>query len=120
MSIVNSSPHASIEISAMVSSLRSKFKHSSTESNPGIILSPKIATVYPPGTSVKLVVKPRASAEDSANLPSVKFTCDVSTTVGHILWKVLMDLEEKGLPPADKEAEYVFGISGEALAWTER
>jgi hypothetical protein len=59
-------------ILAMISSLRSKFKHNSPETNPGIILSPRIATVYPPGTSVKLVVKPKASVEDSANLPSVK------------------------------------------------
>ena len=81
---INHSP-----ISAMVSSLRSKFKHTSTKTNPGIILSPKIKTVYPQGTSVKLIVRPMASAEDAANLPSVKFTCDVSTTVGHILWKVI-------------------------------
>ena len=80
----------------MVSSLRSKFKHTTSATNPGIILSPKIATSYPAGTSVKLVVRPTGSQEDLGNLPEVKFTCDVTTSVGHILWKVLMDLEEKG------------------------
>lgn len=97
----------------MVSSLRSKFKHNTPATNPGIVLSPKIATVYASGTSVKLIVRPKANAEDAANLPSVKFTCDVTSTVAHVLWKVLMDLEEKGLP-TEKDQSYIFAISGEA------
>ena len=98
----------------MVSSLRSKFKHDTPATNPGIVLSPRIATVYPAGTSVKLIVRPKASAEDAANLPSVKFTCDVMSTAGHVLWKVLMDLEEKGLP-TEKDQSYIFAISGETI-----
>jgi hypothetical protein len=97
----------------MVSSLRSRFKHTDSRSNSGIVLSPKIATVYPLGTSVKLVVRPFGpSPADADNLPSVKFTCDVTTTVGHVLWKVLMDLEEKGFA-VNKEDSFIFGVSGD-------
>lgn len=96
---------------AMVSSLRSKFRHSSSQ-NMGIILSPKIKTVYPIGTSVKLVVRQTGSnVEDSNNLPVIKFTCDVTSTISHILWKVIMDLEEKG-QQVNKGEEFIFGICG--------
>ncbi len=57
----------------MLTKVRSKYKHSADDTNPGIIFSPKIQSAYPANTSVKLVVRfGRYFSNDNV----VKFTCD--------------------------------------------
>lgn len=90
----------------MVTELRSRYSHTDTCTNPGIIMSPMIESAYPINTSVKLVVRfGRYLANDNL----VNFTCDVTTSIGHIICKVLMDLEGD---MQGESSEYILQVSG--------
>ena len=49
--------------------------------------------MYPPGTSVKLVVY-AVNGKNSKRLEHVSFTCDVSSHVEHVVLKAACDLED--------------------------
>jgi len=53
-----------------VAELRATFKYDDPKTNPGAVVCAKIESTYPPGTSVKLVVKSLQAASPIA------FTCD--------------------------------------------
>ena len=59
----------------LVNSVRRSFSHSDEANNPGFIESARIDSVYPTGTSVKLVVYNGVSS-DPAKVSVVKFCPD--------------------------------------------
>ena len=56
----------------LVNQLRSEYVSTDSKTNPGLVFSPRIQNSYPPGTSVKVVVKCPVSGSNTV----VPFTCD--------------------------------------------
>ena len=70
----------------MVAKVRKAYKFNDVACNPGLVISPKIKSTYPDKTSIKLVVRfSRVLTKDN----SVTFTCDVTTSVSHIICTVI-------------------------------
>ena len=73
----------------MVTSVRSQYKHNVEKTNMGLIISPKIKSTYPAKTSIKVIVRyDRCLTKENM----VTFTCDVSTSVVHIIFTVIAEL----------------------------
>ena len=90
----------------MVTHVRSKYKFDDPRTNLGLVISSKITSTYPEHTSVKILVHfDRCLTKDNL----VKFTCDVSSTIEHIIFKVIADIAED--LNADKFILQVFGIN---------
>ncbi|XP_077294869.1 phosphatidylinositol-4-phosphate 3-kinase catalytic subunit Pi3K68D [Arctopsyche grandis] len=70
----------------MVKRVRSKYKYSDSETNPGYVISSKSEGQYNPGTSIKLLVYHQ-------DRHPVTFTCDVESTVEHVILHVVCELE---------------------------
>ncbi|CAB3363263.1 Hypothetical predicted protein [Cloeon dipterum] len=71
----------------MVKNLRGEFKHDDLCTNVGLVISPTIESYYAPGTSIKLIVR------RNNNKDPVTFTCDVSSTVEHVILHVVCELD---------------------------
>ena len=90
----------------MVNKIRSRFNHDDSKTNPGYVLSSVIKSSYPKNTSIKLIVRfDRCLTVDN----SVTFTCDVTTTIDHIIFKVLSDMKPYDSNVAD---EFLLQVSG--------
>ena len=73
----------------MVTTVRSQYKHNIEKTNMGLIISPKIKSTYPAKTSIKVIVRyDRCLTKENM----VTFTCDVSTSVVHIIFTVIAEL----------------------------
>ena len=73
----------------MVTTVRSQYKHNVEKTNMGLIISPKIKSTYPAKTSIKVIVRyDRCLTKENM----VTFTCDVSTSVVHIIFTVIAEL----------------------------
>jgi hypothetical protein len=73
----------------MVTTVRSQYKHNVEKTNMGLIISPQIKSTYPAKTSIKVIVRyDRCLTKDNM----VTFTCDVSTSVVHIIFTVIAEL----------------------------
>ena len=73
----------------MVTTVRSQYKHNVEKTNMGLIISPKIRSTYPAKTSIKVIVRyDRCLTKENM----VTFTCDVSTSVVHIIFTVIAEL----------------------------
>ncbi|XP_024085910.1 phosphatidylinositol 4-phosphate 3-kinase C2 domain-containing subunit alpha isoform X2 [Cimex lectularius] len=72
----------------LVKELRGKFKYTDSSTNLGLVISPSIEHNYNSGTSVKLVIH-CPTLENNSN---VTFTCDVSSTVEHVLGHVACEI----------------------------
>lgn len=73
----------------MVLSLRAEHLHSDLYTNTGLVTSSTIESHYSEGTSIKLVVH---SVKENNN-QSVTFTCDVDSTIEHVILHVICELE---------------------------
>ena len=90
----------------MVNKIRSRFNHEDSKTNPGYVLSSVIKSSYPKNTSIKLIVRfDRCLTVEN----SVTFTCDVTTTIDHIICKVLSDMKPNDSNVAD---EFLLQVSG--------
>ncbi|XP_039295233.1 phosphatidylinositol 4-phosphate 3-kinase C2 domain-containing subunit beta isoform X3 [Nilaparvata lugens] len=85
----------------MVKKLREEFVYSDQYTNAGLVVSPTLESSYNEGTSIKLVVKC-----PGREMP-VTFTCDVSSTVEHVIMHVVCELEE-----AEPDSDYVLKVGG--------
>lgn len=65
-----------IAFTRLVADVRREFKHDDAVTNSGIVESSRIDSVYPVGTSVKLVVYANRSKRSKSKMAVVKFTCD--------------------------------------------
>ena len=73
----------------MVTTVRSQYKHNVEKTNMGLIISPQIKSTYPAKTSIKVIVRyDRCLTKENM----VTFTCDVSTSVVHIIFTVIAEL----------------------------
>uniref|UniRef100_A0A1B6CT28 Uncharacterized protein n=3 Tax=Clastoptera arizonana TaxID=38151 RepID=A0A1B6CT28_9HEMI len=72
---------------SMVQSLREEFIYSDPYTNVGLVISPTIESTYHEGTSVKVLVYNHVKEQP------VMFTCDVSSSVEHIVLHVVYELE---------------------------
>ncbi|XP_063237766.1 phosphatidylinositol 4-phosphate 3-kinase C2 domain-containing subunit beta [Bacillus rossius redtenbacheri] len=87
----------------MVRSVRAEFPHDDPLSNPGIVTSPIIESSCVTETSVKLVVH----SEEGGG--AVTFTCDLGSTVEHVVLHVVCELEGDLRRPA---ADYLLKVHG--------
>lgn len=74
---------------AMVLDLRAEHLHDDLYTNTGLVTSATIESHYSEGTSIKLVVH---SLNGKSSQP-VTFTCDVDSTVEHVILHVMCELE---------------------------
>ena len=76
----------------MVTKVRSQYKADVESTNMGLIISPKIKSTYPDNTSVKVIVRyDRCLTKENM----LTFTCDVTSSIEHIIFKVIVDLPGK-------------------------
>ena len=88
----------------MVTKVRSKYKYDDPKTNAGLVISPKIQSSYPANTSVKLIIGfDRCMTQDNV----VRFTCDVTTSVEHIIGTVLLEVNAN-----HKLEDYLLQVSG--------
>ncbi|RZF38830.1 hypothetical protein LSTR_LSTR000533 [Laodelphax striatellus] len=85
----------------MVKKLREEFVYSDQYTNTGLVVSPTLESSYHEGTSIKLVVKC-----PGRDIP-VTFTCDVSTTVEHVIMHVVCELAS-----SDEQSHFVLKVAG--------
>ncbi|KAL0272748.1 UNVERIFIED_CONTAM: hypothetical protein PYX00_005609 [Menopon gallinae] len=95
----------SLDFFKMVKSLRNQFPHSDLYTNVGLIISPTIESNYSPGTSVKVVVH---SSHSSQPIP---FTCDISSSVEHIIVQVICSLKGDMVGSVTDYVLKVYGLS---------
>ena len=77
-----------IAFTEMVRELRMPLKAGDISSNCGIVLSTRMESSYPPGETMKLVVR----LPVGFNVEKVAFTCDVTSTIEHIITNVVVDM----------------------------
>ncbi|XP_051160561.1 phosphatidylinositol 4-phosphate 3-kinase C2 domain-containing subunit beta isoform X2 [Leptopilina boulardi] len=78
----------------MVKSVRGEFPFNNPSTNIGHVISPIMENLYPDGTSIKLVVHSQISVDSKDPIPSVTFTCDVNSSVEHVIFTVACSLDE--------------------------
>ncbi|XP_043472101.1 phosphatidylinositol 4-phosphate 3-kinase C2 domain-containing subunit beta [Leptopilina heterotoma] len=78
----------------MVKSVRGEFPFNNPSTNIGHVISPIMENLYPEGTSIKLVVHSQISGDSKDPLPSVTFTCDVNSSIEHVIFTVACSLDE--------------------------
>ncbi|XP_049937857.1 phosphatidylinositol 4-phosphate 3-kinase C2 domain-containing subunit alpha isoform X1 [Schistocerca serialis cubense] len=71
----------------MVKKLRSEFPCDDPYTNVGLVISPTLESTYAERTSIKLVVHSKKDENP------VTFTCDVNSTVEHVIYHVVCELE---------------------------
>ena len=76
----------------MLTTVRSQYKYDVEETNMGLIISPKIKSAYPDNTSIKVVVRYDRCL---TNENMVTFTCDVSSSIDHIIFNVTAEFSGK-------------------------
>ncbi|XP_015112954.1 phosphatidylinositol 4-phosphate 3-kinase C2 domain-containing subunit beta [Diachasma alloeum] len=94
----------------MIKSVRSEFLFNDPSTNVGHVTSPMMESLYPEGTSIKLVVHPQLP-DSSDSLPSISFTCDVTCSVEHVIFNVACSLEEEDTVMAEKYCLRVWGLA---------
>lgn len=92
----------------MVRELRSQYHFDDEKTNIGHVLAAQFVSLYPEGTSIKLMVYPElsaltrfASGTNATNIQGtlagygqpVAFTCDISSSVEHVIMHVVCELE---------------------------
>lgn len=90
---------------AMVLALRAEHLHDDLYTNTGLVTSSTIESHYSDGTSIKLVVH---SLNGKSSQPVI-FTCDVDSTVEHVILHVMCELE--GDIPGEA-SDYVLRVWG--------
>uniref|UniRef100_A0A1S4H5J3 Phosphatidylinositol-4-phosphate 3-kinase n=1 Tax=Anopheles gambiae TaxID=7165 RepID=A0A1S4H5J3_ANOGA len=87
---------------SMVKQLRAQYRHDDEATNVGHIVAAEIENRYVEGTSIKLLVHPAldcfAGGEQTKGQidgygPPIPFTCDITTTVEHVIAQVYCALE---------------------------
>ena len=76
----------------MVTKVRSQYKHNDEKTNMGLIISPQIKSAYPENTSIKVIVRYDRCLTKENNKT---FTCDVSSSVEHIIFNVIAEFPGK-------------------------
>ncbi|XP_043267002.1 phosphatidylinositol 4-phosphate 3-kinase C2 domain-containing subunit beta isoform X2 [Venturia canescens] len=94
----------------MIVSVRGEFPFNDTSTNIGHIISPMMESLYPDGTSIKLVVHPQLPA-NSEPVPSITFTCDVNCSVEHVILNVACSLEDEDTVNVGKYCLRVWGLA---------
>ncbi|XP_055528495.1 phosphatidylinositol 4-phosphate 3-kinase C2 domain-containing subunit beta [Wyeomyia smithii] len=87
----------------MVKQLRAQYHYDEPQTNVGHVVASEFNNSYPQGTSIKLLVHPSLdcfSSYDSENKgqidgygPPIPFTCDITTSVEHVIAQVYCALE---------------------------
>ncbi|XP_012237472.1 phosphatidylinositol 4-phosphate 3-kinase C2 domain-containing subunit beta isoform X1 [Bombus vosnesenskii] len=94
----------------MIKSVRSEFPFNDPSTNIGHVISPMMESLYPEGTSIKLVVHPQLMDSDE-NTPSISFTCDVNCSVEHVILNVACSLEDEDIVNIEKYCLRVWGLA---------
>ncbi|PSN54649.1 hypothetical protein C0J52_01070 [Blattella germanica] len=94
---------------SMVKKLREEFPHSDPYTNVGLVVSPTIDSSCGEGTSIKMIV--HSKNEENP----VTFTCDVSSTVEHVILHVVCELEGD---LSGNVTDYVLKVWGSAEYFT--
>ncbi|XP_055594425.1 phosphatidylinositol 4-phosphate 3-kinase C2 domain-containing subunit beta [Uranotaenia lowii] len=87
----------------LVKQIRANYRYDQSDTNVGHVVASEFDNHYPEGTSIKLLVHPSLdcfSSYDSQNKgqidgygPPIPFTCDITTTVEHVIAQVYCALE---------------------------
>ncbi|XP_026466110.1 phosphatidylinositol 4-phosphate 3-kinase C2 domain-containing subunit beta isoform X2 [Ctenocephalides felis] len=80
---------------AMVKKLRGEFVHTDLTTNVGYVISAMMSSQYKEGTSIKVLVYAPNSLGNNAcetDIPLVTFTCDVCSSVEHVIIHVVCEL----------------------------
>ncbi|XP_062564724.1 phosphatidylinositol 4-phosphate 3-kinase C2 domain-containing subunit beta [Armigeres subalbatus] len=103
----------------MVKQLRAQFRYDDPDTNVGHIVASEFDNHYPDGTSIKLLVHPSLdcfTSFDSQNKgqidgygPPIPFTCDITTSVEHVIAQVFCALEGQIM---NSVADYVLKAIG--------